>query len=127
MAHTPAHLDSSITFQRKNGSGLRAALSMLATVMLCQAGFTHAINQDWPFLALVPNSNLLLVAGETIDTTSAPSLLHQGTRRETYFNATFAQYYVQLKNDADVSKLAPKLLADVYTYMSTHIHCQIAP
>ena len=111
MAHTPAHLDSSIIFQRTSGtlkscgSGLKAALSMMATLMLCQAGFTHAVNQDWPFLARVPNSNLLLVAGETIDTTSAPSLLQQGTRRESYFNATFAQYYVQLKNDADVSKL----------------------
>ena len=106
--HTPVQLDSSIFFQRKSGtlkSGLGAALSMLATVMLCQAGFTHAINQDWPFLALVPNSNLLLVAGETIDTTAAPSLLQQGTRREADFNATFAQYYVQLKDDADVSKL----------------------
>ena len=49
------------------------------------------------------NSRLLKVAGETIDTTMAASVLHgqANGRRGAFENASFAQYYVQLRPGVD--------------------------
>ncbi len=77
-----------------------AFLLAVAALLLFQAGRAGAKNPDWPY---VGNSRLLTVAGESIDTTKAASVLHgrANGRRGTFDNASFAQYYVQLDPSAD--------------------------
>ena len=72
----------------------------IAALLLCNTGQAGAKNPDWPY---VGNSRLLKVAGETIDTTMAASVLHgrANGRRGEFENASFAQYYVQLRPGVD--------------------------
>jgi len=72
----------------------------MAALLLCHTGQAGAKNADWPY---VGNSRLLMVAGETIDTTMAASVLHgrANGRRGEFENASFAQYYVQLRPGVD--------------------------
>jgi len=80
------------------------AIGIFVLVLLCLASNAGARNKHWPYLG---NSRLLMVAGETLDTTTAPSVLHErtGGRRGEIDNATYAQYYVQMKPDADQQDL----------------------
>ena len=77
-----------------------AFLLAVAALLLCQTGHTGAKNPDWPY---VGNSRLLTVAGESIDTTKAASVLHgrANGRRGAFENTSFAQYYVQLNPGVD--------------------------
>jgi hypothetical protein len=72
----------------------------IAALLLCHTGQAGAKNADWPY---VGNSRLLTVAGETIDTTMAASVLNGRAtgRRGEFENASFAQYYVQLRPGVD--------------------------
>jgi hypothetical protein len=85
------------------GVGRPAGLVVVAALLLC-LGRTRAQVHDWPFVG-GGNTREIRVAGETIDTSSAPSVLELSTRRGAMDNVTFAQYYVQLKPNADQREL----------------------
>ena len=84
-------------------------LAILSLLLLSRgAGTLAQPSRSWPF---VGDSNLIEIAGEAFDTTTSPSVLHEhlDDRRSAIDNATFNQYYVQLKPDAD-----PQYLLEVY-------------
>lgn len=91
----------------RGGAGLRWApvFVLAAAALLCLAGRARAKEADWPFVG--GNSRHIVIAGETLDTASAPSVLQEqaGGRRGARENATFAQYYVQLEPSADQRKV----------------------
>ena len=52
------------------------------------------------------DTHMLKIAGESIDTSTVPSVLHEpDPRRAAMSNVTFGQYYVQLKPNADQHEL----------------------
>jgi hypothetical protein len=76
-------------------------LVFLATLMLLQSPARARIQQqrDWPSLG---DDRVLKIAGESIDTVTSPSVLHEtDPRRGAMSNTSFAQYYVQFKPNAD--------------------------
>ncbi len=78
-----------------------AVFGLMATLVLLQCPARARVPQqrDWPSLG---GSTLIEIAGETIDTSTAPSVHHEASpRRGAMSNGTFAQYYVQIKPNAD--------------------------
>ena len=94
---------SSRTMHSRSSSSSRPLMILifLATLMLLQSPARARIQQqrDWPSLG---DDTVLKIAGESIDTVTSPSVLHEtDPRRGAMSNTSFAQYYVQFKPNAD--------------------------